>query len=370
MPVLLAFTLALLPTTAIFGPDPVGADADRAAWIFSSDLPFLALAVVAWWTASRQRWVLALAAVAAVALAVHPTLRGGFVVLRVLALAVLIAVAVRHARLVTIGLVAATTLQVVVALAQKVAGGAVGLELFGELDEPYEVIGGALAPQGTTAHTYVFATLGLVTAAWVVRERSSWAPPALAVSLIPVGLAISRAALLGALAMLAFATLERVGWRKVAAGAAGLLLAMAVQWDGWVGRAEQVTNATTEAEVTTERGGLISDSITIIRRHPIAGVGPGQYVDAVYEHGTPGRQAKPVHNVPLLVTAELGIVGGIVFLLWLCRVGVRAGNAVPFLAVAPMLLLDHLLWWFPQGLLLLGLWMASLSSERAPASDR
>src|SRR5688500_10721885 len=46
VPVLLVFTVALLPTTAILGPDPATADPDRAAWLFSSDVPFLLLGVV------------------------------------------------------------------------------------------------------------------------------------------------------------------------------------------------------------------------------------------------------------------------------------------------------------------------------------
>ena len=347
----------------------MNADPDRAAWIFSSDLAFLALGAVAWRTAWHQRRLLALAAVAALALAVHPTLRGGFVVLRLLALAVLITVAVRNRRLVAIALAASTAVQVVIALAQKATEGAVGLEMFGELDEPFLIIGGGFAPQGTTAHPYVFAALGLVTAAWLVRERGLWAVAAFGIALVPVGLSVSRAALLGALALLAVAALMRVGWRTVAAGALGLALSIALQWDGWAGRAEQVTSARTEAELTTERGGLISDSVRIIGRFPLAGVGPGQYVDALYEHGTPGRQAKPVHNVPLLVTAELGLLGGAALLWWLWR-EVRRATLPALVAVLPMILLDHLFWWFPQGVLLLGLWVASLSSERAPASDR
>jgi hypothetical protein len=57
---------------------------------------------------------------------------------------------------------------------------------------------------------------------------------------------------------------------------------------------------------------------SLIREAPISGVGAGRYLDALWERtGTPTLPGfRTVYNVPLLATAELGILGGL-FWLWL-----------------------------------------------------
>src|SRR5690606_7534411 len=72
-------------------------------------------------------------------------------------------------------------------------------------------------------------------------------------------------------------------------------------------------NTPIEAESLNRRVADSEIAWQLIRAHPWRGVGLGYYTDAaVLLH----PEAQRVHNVPLFVTAEIGIFGGL-FLLWL-----------------------------------------------------
>jgi hypothetical protein len=113
-----------------------------------------------------------------------------------------------------------------------------------------------------------------------------------------------------------------------------------------------------EASVT-DRAALTRQAVGIIRKHPLLGVGAGNYTLAVM-HGYPDMpvwDAQPVHNVLLLTWAELGIFGVLAFVGFLSivlfngwkslRQESQKENAIffiAFLSVVPSLLLDHFLW--------------------------
>jgi hypothetical protein len=83
-------------------------------------------------------------------------------------------------------------------------------------------------------------------------------------------------------------------------------------------------------------------ALTLIAGQPIRGVGLGQYIIAAQRLSP---FAVTVHNVPLLVTAELGI-GGLVALLWLTISGLRSRPAglAPWIAVLIIGFFDVTLW--------------------------
>ena len=92
-------------------------------------------------------------------------------------------------------------------------------------------------------------------------------------------------------------------------------------------------------------------ALTIISQNPIGGTGLGQYIlaaQAINPH------AVNVHNIPLLVTAELGI-GGLLIFLWLAVSGLRSrvDALSPWIAVLIIGLFDLTLW-------LTGNWQTSI----------
>jgi O-antigen ligase len=82
-----------------------------------------------------------------------------------------------------------------------------------------------------------------------------------------------------------------------------------------------------------ERFGLMLIAINVIENNPIAGVGPGAYPLEFKKYVTPELSDQwifTVHNAYLLMTAEIGVVGGfalILFLLIGIRLCLRVSNA-------------------------------------------
>jgi O-antigen ligase len=120
----------------------------------------------------------------------------------------------------------------------------------------------------------------------------------------------------------------------------------------------------------TDRRGLVDVALRLIADHPLLGVGAGNF-SAATRSVTPGAtMLDSVHNVPLLIGAELGLLGlvlvGIMVMTlvivgrrrWRARTvhlwhGLAAGGLTALTQVG---LLDHYLWSVPQGALL-GAWL-------------
>jgi O-antigen ligase len=119
----------------------------------------------------------------------------------------------------------------------------------------------------------------------------------------------------------------------------------------------------TEARSLDERQRDTGLALDLIVDHPWRGVGAGNYVPAIRE-----RQPKsqPVHNVLLLVTAELGLLGAGLWL-WLVLAGLRGPPFAwgPWLAMIVIGLFDVSLWlttsW--RAAILFGLLLAHVAGD-------
>lgn len=116
-----------------------------------------------------------------------------------------------------------------------------------------------------------------------------------------------------------------------------------------------------------------SQAKEIIKQNPIIGVGAGNYV-AYLKAKNPDNQYwtyQPVHNVFMLIWAELGILGLLAFLGIYGTMILRAYKRNPLgfcllLVLLPVMLLDHWLWSLHFGLLLIGLIVGIALNKRLP----
>lgn len=119
---------------------------------------------------------------------------------------------------------------------------------------------------------------------------------------------------------------------------------------------------------------LLDTAVNLIRTHPLIGVGPGMYAQAV-----DAAEQFVVHNVPVLLAAELGVVAGLAVTVWLAVLGYHAimeswRAAALFASVVPYLLFDNLHVVFIAGLALSAVWLGLLgnapghSMRAAPSS--
>lgn len=264
-----------------------------------------------------------------------------------------------------------------------------GLHRLGEDRDPFLAFSAhGLAPMGSMVHIYVLCGLGLIGGGVLMlpgvaaKSNRLWLLAA-GVAIVPVGYTYSRAGLLGAALLIGglglglFSRTGNAGRGRVALAVLALIVGVGVPaaiWHGgWTERVTETTTATTAAQLTTQRGTLTHEGLSQIRANPIFGVGPGQYVISLKErfHHEADRTVqifKPVHNVPLLVAAEGGVLAGAAFLGLLALVGWRAVRSGPgptglYLAYLPFLLLDHFPYSFPQGLVITAIWIGALDAS-------
>ncbi|MDZ4221416.1 MAG: O-antigen ligase family protein, partial [Patescibacteria group bacterium] len=122
-----------------------------------------------------------------------------------------------------------------------------------------------------------------------------------------------------------------------------------------------------EEKSIQERSGGASEAWHIIKQHPLVGIGIGNYGLAVHrdiDDTKPAYYYQPVHNVPLLILAELGAIGLIlvvVFLLSLRALVLKGeailssrnslmSGAVFLLPLAILSFFDHYLWSLYSGM--------------------
>ncbi|HWQ59963.1 MAG TPA: O-antigen ligase family protein [Candidatus Fimivivens sp.] len=111
-----------------------------------------------------------------------------------------------------------------------------------------------------------------------------------------------------------------------------------------------------------DRMSTYADAIKLIKDHPILGIGAGNYTVELIRMN-PNRPIwalQPAHDVPLLIVAELGLVGFVLSFLFTATylMGVFETKNAPIhigalFVLAPSLLLDHFLWTSNFGLLFL-----------------
>lgn len=130
----------------------------------------------------------------------------------------------------------------------------------------------------------------------------------------------------------------------------------------------------------TERSSLFEEAKTIIHLHPFLGVGIGAY-EAVLMDLYPDKPIytyQPVHNTWLLLWAELGIIGILLFFCWLALLleglkrlvdknrRIRIDQAILFACIISIGLIayfEHFFWTLPFGLLLVGVFYFSTMRE-------
>ncbi len=117
----------------------------------------------------------------------------------------------------------------------------------------------------------------------------------------------------------------------------------------------------------SERMVSLQDARTLIKKHPLIGVGAGNFTAAIIEKGEMGIMGErggmgshpvwsiqPVHNVFILIWSELGLIGIVLFVLFLffiLKSSITNHNSAILIAIFPSLFLDHFLWSSHFGLL-------------------
>jgi len=304
-------------------------------------------------------------------------------------------------------LAAAMVLQAVVALPQFFSGSSMGLKRLGEITVTAAWPGASvvmvgeqrwLRAYGLTQHPNLLAgclmTMLLVVGGYYLMQRG-WKRLLLLVTL-GLGLAallltFSRAAWLGLLLGSGLALLLLLwAWRRnqwspnwVAIGLLVTVLSfivlsfIAANWQLLQPRLG-LTSQGTEIRSVESRAIQGPAAGALIQMRPVLGVGLGNYPTALYSLAREMVAAypvyQPVYNVALLVTAELGILGGILWLslvllpwlnLWLRRVQVQITPwwsvlSGAFLALTAVSFFDFYVWTSHQGRLVfwlvLGLW--------------
>jgi hypothetical protein len=358
--------------------------------IFPADLALAVTAATATVVAFRQRSrpglgtaLLGMLTVAlAVALAVHPSPQGLFIVARfagATGLAFAISKLDRDERLLAVGVFAAVALaQLGLAVAQELHGGPLGLSSFGEIADPL-LDYGLLAPRGTMHAQYVLAGLSLIAALLLVRESFERRRPLVwsilgGIAVIPVGMTMGRAAALGvALACgalaLRFSRQRRLVITAILCLSLGAGLTALAFRDSWLAKAAIGASANGRDTLTEEAFALIADS-------PLVGVGPGRSVFVLRErYPVPPALVgyQPVHDVPLLAAVEGGIVAGAIAVVLLLALAWRSRRDVRALALfgsfLPIVLTDHYPYTFLQGVVLLGVWVGALDGLSSPARE-
>jgi len=267
-------------------------------------------------------------------------------------------------------LVAAAALQGILALGQCLTDGALAVPGAASV---FEEIGNTIRPAGTSSHPYMLATYSLVAVSIgmiTIRQAASrWWIVGLGLAAMPIGLSFSRAAVAGVAiagpAWLIAAVRTRSLRRPAAAVMLGIVLPTILFLPAWLERVDD--SATTDLNTaTTLRVELMERSIEVMRAHPVVGVGPWRYV---IDHGEDPDFRLPVHNVPFLLGAEQGITVGVASIVVLIAIGLGAIRSGPltfalFGSVMGFTLFDVTLYWYPAGLVVLGVWLGTLAATR------
>lgn len=125
----------------------------------------------------------------------------------------------------------------------------------------------------------------------------------------------------------------------------------------------------------SDRGAYMQQALVAIREHPVFGVGGGNFTAFTQarfpESGTFVGDFQPVHMAPILIFAELGAVGFVLFASLFSFAFARAWReknvfaGMILCALLPPLFLDHWLWSGHFGVLFLGFLFGIITKRRA-----
>ena len=357
--------------------------------------------------------------------------QAGYIALRTLVFCAMYFVLVQESRgaliAVAITLLAAGLLQASVALGQYVEESALGLSLLGEIPREFTFStpdgGSWYRTWGLTYHTNPLGLLLAVSSLlayglFVLKRSGPWAGILLVIvfGATTGGLitSFSRSASLGwGVALVAvglLAWIEAGKDRRAALKKLGIMLGLAALiWAAFIisnpmafyvrlglsspssGNASDPQGGTSSnlasdvaESFKAHRGHNYSLSYPIIRDNLLLGVGAGNYPLALKDHISPGTHGgiyTPVHNVPLLVSSELGILGGVAWfavmlvpLGWILFGRVSSDRVTALIWLGPLLVLlvislfDFPPWATQDGRVLMwgffGLWAGAIVTHR------
>ena len=134
---------------------------------------------------------------------------------------------------------------------------------------------------------------------------------------------------------------------------------------------------TTEEFSLVGRAWLTEQAFTVIKEHPLLGVGSGSFIIQLAERAGEFNFVEPVHNIPLLITSELGVFGLILILMLMFSIGknfltTKNPNAIIIgallMGLGAISLFDHYLWTLAPGRLMLGfvlgLWEGQIARDK------
>lgn len=117
-----------------------------------------------------------------------------------------------------------------------------------------------------------------------------------------------------------------------------------------------------EKRSITERFDGYTNGWTLFLNRKWCGQGVDNYTMALHQAHTTlsGFSLQPVHNVPLLLLIEMGIIGIIFSIAWIVRFVYPQGRRLTYFlstlfVVSPLLFFDHYLWTLYSGLMLFGI---------------
>jgi len=131
-----------------------------------------------------------------------------------------------------------------------------------------------------------------------------------------------------------------------------------------------------EVRSIEERALGLRESLALIAKHPIQGVGMGNYGVGVYRHidnTQPAWYYQPVHNVGILAWAELGSIGLLIMLLHVWTLLYRPWRSIPLIEYGMILLplfilgmLDHYLWSLYAGMMISAVYLSLEFRRKKP----
>jgi O-antigen ligase len=284
------------------------------------------------------------------------------------------------------GIVGVGVFELLLTLVHRVLGRAVapGLIEFGSNVFARE---NASISVGSLQHQYVLAGLGLLVGAVAVLGliRSTlpplWSFAGIGTCAYLAVQSVGRSASLG-VAVLAFTLLiamatkpmirRNLAYAIVVIGF-GSGIGYGSTRNGWETR-------TASATITKDAGrpAMYEQAVGLWRSSPIVGVGTGRYNIALLDHPELIKLTNeflPVHNVPLHLAAETGVVGlgttlGFAFLLWKRLRSLGLLVMMPAAAITPFLVFDVFHWAIPTGTLQLGVFIGMLAYRPVGSSRR
>ena len=189
----------------------------------------------------------------------------------------------------------------------------------------------------TLAGVLIIVLIGALPRLAVAGRSLAWAGPAWAAGLFALGLTYVRGAWVG-FAIAVAGSLAGLRRGRVVVGVVVAILVVAVAAPGVGHRIGTIGLAN---ETARDRLAMLKGGLRMIRDHPLVGIGPGQVKHAYQDQYVPPealrRTTSHLHNTPLQIAAERGLVGLAlwlwIFVAWFRRAG-RVWRAIPAAATS------------------------------------